>query len=584
MVVFGLYANAIPNPFIIDDGLAIQRHPDVLHVDGVFQLWFHDYWDGLGEDPNLYRPITILSYSVNRLFTGMEPSGFRVVNIALLGCLGWMLGVWLTRRMHVLAAWGAALLFVIHPSNTEVINHVVGRADLLSLTGIFGFLLLQSRTWGPWRMALASLCAIVAIGSKESGLALIPLAAANHFLLAGQKPQTQVLPSKQPQSARVKWTSSWIPVVCVGGPLLLYALGRIHAVGLGYQLPVALGNDLTGNPLRGMTFLERLPASLSIFAEYFRLSVWPLTAFNHVPAEIPTWSSPVAWLGAVLLLIMTASLVVAARSRTHRWLLIPLGLALCQWLIVGNLLAPTGVYVANRLTLGFTICTLSLLAWIADEWFQWDVALPTPMQRKLIALAPVAFIFPLMILGTFRANKAWSSELNRMQNDLVQEPSNPVAMYHLGVALAFAEKFDVSKDWLLDAVKLRPDSLQARMDLASVYLKQSTPEFDAAKSQYLFVIEHGKSATPTMLGLACKNLGAMAIMNRQFDAAQTELEEAYRQTPRDPDVLYNLGQCATGQGRYVDAIKYYETLLEMSPKHEAGRKAYEQLKAALANH
>ena len=47
-------------------------------------------------------------------------------------------------------------MLVAHPANTEAINHLVGRADLLAVLGIVAFLYLQRRAqeegrWVAWR-------------------------------------------------------------------------------------------------------------------------------------------------------------------------------------------------------------------------------------------------------------------------------------------------------------------------------------------------------------------------------------------------------------------------------------------------
>jgi hypothetical protein len=44
VVVLGVYANALNNPFLIDDDNIITTHRDVIDNGGIVSLWGHDYW------------------------------------------------------------------------------------------------------------------------------------------------------------------------------------------------------------------------------------------------------------------------------------------------------------------------------------------------------------------------------------------------------------------------------------------------------------------------------------------------------------------------------------------------------------
>src|SRR5690606_16576295 len=138
----------------------------------------------------------------------------------------------------------------------------------------------RRRQWTPWSMAGAVIACVVALGSKETGLLLVPVA-----ILQGIRKKDAIL---------------------VGIPLLLYLAVRIAVVGAApHYAPAVM--DLTGNPLRGVAWIERLPASLSLAWLYLRETVWPTMRSSHIPDAMVTWTSGAAWLG----LLVVISLVYA---------------------------------------------------------------------------------------------------------------------------------------------------------------------------------------------------------------------------------------------------------------------------------
>lgn len=142
-LAFLLYANAINNPFIIDDSMMVLAHPALTQPGGFWHVWTHGFWEGVAQDANLYRPVTVLSYWAHGVITGLGPAPVRCVNIALLGLCAWAGGTLLSRHVSAMVAWVCAGVWLALPSNTESINHTVGRADLLALLGVLLFLFIQ---------------------------------------------------------------------------------------------------------------------------------------------------------------------------------------------------------------------------------------------------------------------------------------------------------------------------------------------------------------------------------------------------------------------------------------------------------
>jgi hypothetical protein len=133
-------------------------------------------WEGLVGQGGYYRPVVVLSFYLNYLMGGFDPSGYHVVNVLIhAGCslLVWVMGRQLGFSERVCFA-GASLFFVL-PIHTDSVFWIVGRTDticaLFYLGSVIVFLmLLESMAVWKWLVLIA--CAGLAFLSKEMALSL----------------------------------------------------------------------------------------------------------------------------------------------------------------------------------------------------------------------------------------------------------------------------------------------------------------------------------------------------------------------------------------------------------------------------
>jgi hypothetical protein len=62
-----IYGNSLPNPFVIDDHWIIERDARIT-TGNVWALLTQQYWPGDHGDTQLYRPLVLISFAVNRRF------------------------------------------------------------------------------------------------------------------------------------------------------------------------------------------------------------------------------------------------------------------------------------------------------------------------------------------------------------------------------------------------------------------------------------------------------------------------------------------------------------------------------------
>ena len=86
-----VYLNAVPLGFALDDLPIVRDNPTIRSAGSIPALLFEPYWPGMPET-GLYRPVTSISFALNRAITGPGPAGYHAVNLllhALVSALVW---------------------------------------------------------------------------------------------------------------------------------------------------------------------------------------------------------------------------------------------------------------------------------------------------------------------------------------------------------------------------------------------------------------------------------------------------------------------------------------------------------------
>ncbi len=571
LLVAGLYSNALRNPFLDDDRTIIIANPDVVESGRWLDLWQHHERFGQTDGLRQYRPIAIASYRLNDQLTGLNPAGFRIVNMALLALLGCVVGWWLTHYVGATAAWLAAFVFIAHPVQAEAVNLITGRAQLLALLGVcvFGWLhrraLVRQQGSIPSAM-LALISVIVAMGSDTTGLLVIPLAIVQAYI--GPHPgkldlpwlkRNQSTPNGPPPSLRPVHAGTALLLLL---PLSLYLWGRSHAIGWHLSLS-QVSDDLTRNPLLDASTSERLAASFSLAGYYLSQLAYPRPCTNTIPAALPGWHQPVVWVGLLLLVWLVGMLFVGLRQR--HWLSVAGTLAVGQFILVAHIIAAAPIYAAQRLAMPLMLAVAMLLAEGIRRFTLHDA------RRRAAVAIPCALLVVVMGLSSWWYNSQCRSPESMRLMDLERQPGNPVAMYRFGAALMELGRYNEAQPWLEKAADSRPESIQVRMRLAGLFLLLGRPQ--QAQEQYQRILDHHPQQLDAHLQLA-----ELAISRNDLVTAQTQITAMQPDHDDDARLWRTFARLALAQGQPDQAMQYYQRALSLSPADAALQREYEELK------
>lgn len=333
-VAFGLiaamvliaYSNTFTASFHFDDNPSIIENSGIRHVtpEGVVNTL-------LGQ-----RPVVYLSIMFNYWLSGLNVVGWHIFNVGvhiINSIFVYLLVLWTltlpvfgssyaekARRMALFCA----LLFGVHPVQTESVTYIISRTELLATCFYLASFLLfiKQTTTGKFRYAVGMLVtALLSMGSKEWAVTLPALLLVYDYLFLAEGKFKTVL------SRWYMYLLAAIPWVIVFRTLNLTSPGG--AGGVGFNLVSTTG----------ITPWTYLLTSQNVIWTYIRLLILPINqnldydyAIAKTLFEFPTL---VSFLGHLAILALAFMLY-----RKKGWKLIPFSVA---WFYIG--ISPTQSFV-----------------------------------------------------------------------------------------------------------------------------------------------------------------------------------------------------------------------------------------------
>ena len=170
LLVAAVYAATLSHGFVWDDITIIAENP-ILEKSGNFPKILFSEDTSIGFT-GYYRPVTYLSFALDRAFWGVNPAGYHLTNLLLhAGAVLLFYAVFAALFQNDRLAFVAALIFALHPLAGESVNFLAGGRNTL-LCSCFTLLSLLFYIREKTVPAVAAFAA--AIFSKEFAL-LLPL-------------------------------------------------------------------------------------------------------------------------------------------------------------------------------------------------------------------------------------------------------------------------------------------------------------------------------------------------------------------------------------------------------------------------
>ncbi|MGB7217759.1 MAG: tetratricopeptide repeat protein [Vicinamibacterales bacterium] len=592
----GAYWNSLGGPFVWNDQAWIVDNQTIR------QLWpFADLlWPARGT-PEAGHPIVNLSFALNYAVGGTDVIGYHLVNLVIhllsaLVLFGIVRRTLKHPRVRPSSLWapdvlalGATLLWLVHPLQSEAVNYLSARGELL--TGLFLFLTLYCAADArasifPTHQVLWETASVVccALGMASSPLMLTaPLVVLLYDRIFEFNSLREALRLRRLLYAAL--AATWLEL-----GVLMWAAGR-PAIAL--------------SPAIG--WWSHLLNQVQMIAHYLWLTVWPRTlVLDYGPPR--AMSPQQVWPAAILLLALLAATAFALRRSMRAGFL---GATFLLTLAPGLGLALLQAEAGAERYMYVPLAALAVLAVGGVASLAEHLAVRFPRQSKSIVSLTIDVVFVVLLASAVRtvyrseqyadAVALWSSTVAERphgraryalgtsliaagaEDEGIEElrraaPDIPAAKYALGNELYATGQMAEAARVLRELIRDTPagaSQYPARLLLAQTLMAQGQLEESAAEFQ---TVLDAASSTPSNspvndaaqqglseLGTAQRIIAADLLGRQRVDEAVAHGREAVRLRPTDAGAYATLGSALAAQGKPDEAIVQFREALRIDP-------------------
>lgn len=590
-----VYAGSLKGAFLFDDHIHILQNHRIRDLAN------------LGSVLAGQRPVVDLTLALNYAATGLgSVAGYHVVNIAihllagltLYGIVRRTLGNNRLRdrfgRGAAPMALSAALIWTVHPLQTQSVTYVIQRAE--SLMGCLYLLTLYAVIRGAtggtgrkiWYAAAVVACAL-GMGCKAVMIsAPVVVLLYDRTFLAGSFREALRRRGLLYAGLAATWGVLWW---CgVAGAVLRSNVPGAH-VGFGYK---------------GIAPMEYAVTQFSVLVEYFKLSLWPHPlCLDH---NLPAARSVDQFAPHAVAILSLAGFTLFGCVRRSAW-----GFLGAAFFLI---LAPTSSFVPikdvlfeHRMYLPLASIVVGLVVGGGELSRRvTSSGMVNASARRWVSASLVLAAVGALGAGTVLRNRTYASA-NLMWSDVISKhPDNFRAFEHLGTALVNADDKRAAAAAFENAVRLNPDSTVARVDLANALsetgrAEQAIPQYEEALRrdpgdiQAQINVGHaydavgraydafqafvragemqGPRATPQARARAYFNVAASVGRSGNIDGAINAYQEAVRLWPQYQKGHYALGVALSRRERHAEAVEAFDRAIALDPNDAAARRGRE---------
>ena len=548
------YWNSFSVPFVLDDLAAIVDNGSIREWWNIVGLVVPDQ----GASPVAGRPVVNLSLAVNYAIGGLDVRGYHVWNLAIhIGCALLVFGLVrrtlegpgipsdLSRRSADLA-FASALIWAVHPLNSEVIDYVIQRTE--SMMALFYLLTLYAgmradRSGRPalWEFAAIVSCAL-GMASKES-MATAPLAVVLYDRVFAFGSLKRAFEKRR--RFYVALAATWVVLAGV-----IWSAPRAESAGFS----------------TGISPWTYLLNQTVVVTEYLGLAVWPhsLVAFYGWP--LPLTLGDVLPYAAFILSLLAITFVALIRwprvGFLGAWFFITLAPA--------SSIVPVATEVGAERRMYLPLMALVVLGAIAVVRLWERIKSPAvDAAARWVALAGIGVLSVALGWRTVVRNREYVSPLSLARTIVDRRPTH-VAHHILGEQLIAAGEHQEAISELQAAV---PGNSKARYPLGVELFNQgrwaeAIEQFDAFigtwRLPYRLVPHWLEPSTSEVVAARTMKAHALARLQRWPEVAeQSQLILAMDDSSADAYGL--LANSHFFQGRFDEAAMAYRRYLQLRP-------------------
>ncbi|HPP12447.1 MAG TPA: tetratricopeptide repeat protein, partial [bacterium] len=527
LVVFALcwllYANSLFNGFCYDDLVTIENNFFIRSWKNLPKLFHRDYF--LLSAENSYRPLVTFTYFLDYTLYGLKPSGYHASNVFFHAAAAAGVVLLFSSLISLRTGFFLGLLFAVFPLNSEAVNAVSFREDILVLFfGLVCFLLYLRwrKTEKFWWLVGSGLTSLLACLAKENGVVIPALIMAR-----------EAMEEKTAFFQRMKKPLFTYVAVLIGYSVLRFLIFP----GSGKDKAVLLAKNYA------VTLLD-IPM---VYCSYLKKLIWP---YPLVAEYQVLWPVSFSWQLLFFSLTATAGWTFLLWFSWRRNRVVFFGLL---WLILGllptsNLIPIFNPFAERYLYLpavGFLLVLVSLMEKLRKNW------------RQVVVTALVA----TYAVTSFQRNPDWKDDV-ALWSKTIAQMKMPTARAYLGLGSGLRRqgKLLEAEKQLRKVIVLKPSLAVAHLALADVLADLGRYQEAIAGYRLALRLEPENA-------LAHHNLAFTLQQSGRVETALFHYRQAIKSYPFYAEAYFNLANLLAGQGRLSEAEENYRQALKIHPAY-----------------
>ena len=195
-------------------------------------------------------------------------------------------------------------------------------------------------------------------------------------------------------------------------------------------------------------------------------------------------------------------------------------------------------------------------------------------------LETLVFFVIIILMGVlaYGRNLTWQDEISLWQDSFRKSPNKVRPANNLAKGLLEEGRCQEAVGILRTAIEKDPYYAEPYYNLGLCYVRAGRYD-EALKSfkevvRIMDVLLKGHYGEIPRLSLLIRSHGYMAniyALRGEYDMAIEHFREAIKYAPSNPDLHYNLGITLKKAGRYEEAIREFERVLELKPDDKGAR-------------
>jgi tetratricopeptide (TPR) repeat protein len=513
ILLVAVYASTLTNRFVWDDLDVIVKNKLLETFTNLPKLFLYEDRTGDGLT-GYYRPVTYISFLLDRTIWGLNPVGFNFTNLILhisVVLLFYRVLFALFRKEQV--AFVAALIFALHPVAVESVNfHAGGRNTLLSACfALLALLLYINKRWIP-----AVISFTVAIFSKEFAL-LLPLVLIAYDRYIGTE--------------KKRWTAYLPYLVSIACYLTLRSFAVAH-----------------GNLIKTIQLSDNLLLIPKIVVSYLKNMLFPvnLKVIYDVSPEVTASSF------ALYLVLLLAVIGVAVIFRKKR----EVAFSACWFFLF--LLPVTGIVPLGTALIADRYAYFSLMG------FSLALAYAICMGNKRVVVTSTVVLCVCFAAIDVQRNAIWKDMPSLYKQMTIDAPERSIGFTNLGMYFYENGELTKAERYLEESCSKKGIVIRdAYQYLSALYWEENKLDKALTVLGKLMALEPGNPQPYIMASRIYGSMGDKAMAKKYYDKVTAMFPQIEEMISGRVGALCREGEKLMAEGRTAEAERKFREALMM---------------------